>query len=128
MKKYLLFVYGSLKKGFGNHSYYLKNANYVGTFETEPNYKMFSLGYYPGVIEDGNTSIRGELYQISEEELEHIDSLEGYDRQNPDNSLYKRKVIETPHGNAYIYILNRSLGSNYKEISTGVWESELVGC
>jgi len=42
-----VFVYGSLKRGFGNHNYHLDNSDFLGKSETLPQYSLFSLRPYP---------------------------------------------------------------------------------
>jgi len=92
-----VFVYGSLKKGFGNH----RVMDYVGAvFQHEaktllPKYTMFSLGGFPALDEARHDEIPayvlGELYLVSKAGLETLDRFEnGYLRkslplQTPDN-------------------------------------------
>jgi len=70
-----LFVYGTLKRGFGNNVYHLSDAHYLGAAETGRKYKMLDLGGFPGVV-DGADYIKGELYVV--DSLSSIDTLEGY--------------------------------------------------
>tara|TARA_R110002096_G_scaffold403766_3_gene601352 strand:+ start:60636 stop:61019 length:384 start_codon:yes stop_codon:yes gene_type:complete len=89
----LLFVYGSLKRGFSNH-FYLANAEWVGNAQTKPGYRMFDYGGYPAAIVDsGGYSIKGELWRVSDDCLTLIDELEGIDE-----GLYKRATasLEPP--------------------------------
>jgi len=83
----LVFVYGTLKKGHGNHRL-LTNAKFIKTAETMPKYTMFDTGGFPAVIPVGNTSIKGEIYEVTQDEARSLDSLEGYP------SMYDRE--ETP--------------------------------
>lgn len=52
MDKYIL-VYGSLRKGEYNYEYFKNGMEYVKTVEI-PNYKLYSLGAYPGIKESNN--------------------------------------------------------------------------
>jgi len=113
--KIKVMVYGSLKRGFGNHSYHLGNSEYLGKVETLPQYTMFSLGGFPGVIPNGKTSIQGELYNVTERELRTLDRLEG------NGSFYTREVIETSEGEAWIYLLPEDKYNHYEAIEDGVW-------
>jgi len=85
-----LFVYGSMKQGFQNHER-LKNAEYIGNFETSGRYTMYAdtSKMFPYVIEDEKRfRIEGEVYKIvSKKDFEAIDLLEGV----PD--FYSRKQI-----------------------------------
>ena len=70
-------VYGSLRKGFGNHGL-LEDSIYVGEGITEARYTMLHLGGFPGVVKKGNTSITVELYDVDDETLRRLDRLEGH--------------------------------------------------
>ena len=103
MKKYLVAVYGSLRRGMGNHQYYLSSSEYKGAFSTEPEYTLHSLSYYPGLKLDGNTSIVMEVYEVDEETLKNLNRLEGY-RPGETSTFYDRIEINTPWGKAFTYI------------------------
>lgn len=94
-----VFVYGTLRKGqmLSNNllkSNYLGEATVVGT--------LFNLGWFPAYVEDGITDVKGEVYEVDHETLERLDIIEGYPH------LYKRKKVETPYGDAFIYYQDRS--------------------
>ena len=117
----LVFVYGTLKQGHGNHKYYLMDNNAVqfrGDHVTNPNYTMVHLGGFPGVLDTGNTAITGEIYSITNTVFARLDRLEGYP------SMYTRKEIETPYGNAWIYIYNTNRPESFNEfiVESGVWK------
>lgn len=116
LPKVRVFVYGSLKKGFGNHEWCLGKADMLGEAETLPQYSLFSLGSFPGVRKGGVTAIQGELYDVSRDELDSLDSLEGHP------SFYKREVIETSEGEAWIYLLPEDEYGEHETIPSGVWE------
>jgi len=101
----LLFVYGSLKKGFDNHNLLNKYAKRLGKAHTVKKFSMFedSFGNYPYIVDVPHSKIKGELYQINRAELmQRIDEFEGA----PD--YYERKKIEVKshHGvkRAFVYI------------------------
>src|SRR3546814_1653427 len=71
MSKHLIFVYGTLKRGWGNNAI-IHDQKYIGVGTTSPDFEMFSLGGYPGVIE-GDKRISGELR--SEEHTSELQSL-----------------------------------------------------
>ena len=74
MHKYKVAVYGSLRQGFGNHRI-LGDSKLLGN-EWIPGFEMFQLGSYPG-IRKGESSILTEVYEVSGETLERLDTLEG---------------------------------------------------
>lgn len=112
-------VYGSLKKGFANN-FLLQNAKYEGQFTTEPKFTMLNMGgAYPAVVKGGTTPILCEVYsEVDERTLRALDSLESFDRANPDKSYYLREVIETSFGKSWVYYLNTRL----EVLSSGDWQ------
>jgi len=108
-----LFVYGTLKRDFHN-AYYLQDARFLGEFTTDSIYSMYNFGTYPAVSEFGQTSIKGEVYEISAIQLVSIDRLEWY----PD--FYQRVVIETSFGEAWMYVVSGQLCVD-KMTTNGSW-------
>lgn len=90
-------VYGSLRKGFGNHNF-LKDQTFLGS-DVIPNYKMYDLGAFPGIVPADTGSIFTEIYEINDEVFESLDRLEGHP------NFYCRKQIKTVYGAAWIYEL-----------------------
>jgi gamma-glutamylaminecyclotransferase len=82
----LVFVYGTLKKGFSNHRL-LAGSEYLGTAQTVEKYAMYSTGTPIVLKEEAVSPIHGELYRVNEETLVALDSLEGH----PD--WYRREEI-----------------------------------
>src|SRR3546814_631811 len=76
MSKHLIFVYGTLKRGWGNNAI-IHDQKYIGVGTTSPDFEMFSLGGYPGVIE-GDKRISGELWEIDDAAFARCDRLEGH--------------------------------------------------
>lgn len=84
--KHIIFVYGTLKQGWGNHRC-IEGQEYLGHGQTlYPNYQMYSLGGFPGVVA-GNKQITGELYAVDDEAFARCDRLEGHP------TFYKRQQI-----------------------------------
>jgi gamma-glutamylcyclotransferase (GGCT)/AIG2-like uncharacterized protein YtfP len=107
-EKILVAVYGSLKKGFGNHGL-LSDSKFIDKGCTFPNYKLISMGSYPAALV-GKKSLAVEIYEVSQKTLERLDQLEGHP------SFYTRRFvpINTPNGRefAWMYTLCH-LTSNY---------------
>lgn len=99
---YLVAVYGSLRKGLHNHDV-LGDSNYVGTFNSLPQYTLFPLGGFPGVHNGGDTSVVMEVYECDSKTMTRLDGLEGY-RGPGQRNFYDRQTIETPYGTAFTYI------------------------
>ena len=75
----LVFVYGTLKRGGGNHSW-IQQQQFIAEACTAPLYRMCDLGGYPGMIRspDG-LSIQGEVWSVDETGLTRLDILEDID-------------------------------------------------
>lgn len=117
--RYLVFVYGTLRRGGSNH-HLLGAARYLGRFRTEPAYTMLNLGHYPGVIAPGGGSILGEVYGVSPRLLRDLDRLEDVPR------LYRRESLATPWGMAWLYLYQaRALGAT--AIDDGDWLRAAAG-
>jgi gamma-glutamylcyclotransferase (GGCT)/AIG2-like uncharacterized protein YtfP len=130
MKNLPVFVYGTLRQGFGNHSRYLEgktriivNASAKGT--------MFSVGGFPALIESPmDKEIKGELVFIQPDNydkvLQSLDFLEGYRQHNLEMSMYLRKkvTVMTDGGvpvEAWVYYWNRSV-KGLQLIESGCWK------
>ena len=97
MQKELLFVYGTLKKGFCNH-YFLADAEFLGKAETLEKYALYLKGSIPYVIKQPPIShIKGEVYKVDLKTLKEIDELEGhpylYFREIISVRLYNGKIL-----------------------------------
>jgi gamma-glutamylaminecyclotransferase len=115
MKEFLVFVYGTLKKGFHNHDIIMDDTtHFLGKAYTAPEYDMVSLGGFPGVLKDGKYRIEGEVYRVNETTLRMLDRLER------NGQLYSREKIrldgwsETP----WMYIFLHKPGPNQTSIFT----------
>ncbi len=98
--QHLLFVYGTLRKGESNHTF-LEHADFLGSYETAPEYSLYDLGGHPAVIE-GHSTIQGEIYLLDDKTLAEIDKLEDVPVE------YRREQIDTPFGKAWIYLYQDS--------------------
>ncbi len=114
MQTQLVAVYGSLRKGFGNHEYFLSNSEFVGDDFTPPTFDMFSLGGFP-CITPGSTAITVEVYRVDEETKGNLDSLEGVPH------FYHEQKIPTKYGEAGIYVITSPTGMGAK-IESGDWK------
>ena len=119
--KFLVSCYGSLRRGMGNHQYYLSDSEYKGKFTTEPEYTLHSLSAYPGLKLNGNHSVVMEAYEVDEETLKNLNRLEGY-RPNEKATFYDRIEINTPWGKAFTYIYVNELSKD-SIVESGDWVS-----
>jgi gamma-glutamylcyclotransferase (GGCT)/AIG2-like uncharacterized protein YtfP len=85
----LIFVYGSLKRGYGLH-HLLEDQAFIGCARTKPLYRLFDLGSYPGIVDwpDG-LSVHGEVHRVTAGCLLTLDDAEGVE-----DGLYARREIQ----------------------------------
>lgn len=93
----LLFVYGTLMRGFWNNDL-IKSSKFIGKAKTnEKGWLYINTIPFLNFMEDGEY-ISGELYQVDEKTLDMIDDLEGHP------VFYKReKTMVTLEYNNMIY-------------------------
>jgi gamma-glutamylcyclotransferase (GGCT)/AIG2-like uncharacterized protein YtfP len=102
--KHYVFVYGSLKQGYGNHRL-LETSTFIGKRLTRnTDFYMVSLHSFPGVLktESGEGfSIMGELYEVDDNTLKNLDILEG------NGHFYKRELVDIHSypDKAWMYVL-----------------------
>ncbi len=78
----IIFVYGTLIRGNGNHAYFLSQSRFLGA-GTLKGYALYDLGSYPGIKQRKDDFVIGELFEVDEGTLAHINRLEG------EGSLYR---------------------------------------
>ena len=121
-----VFVYGTLRKGFGNHEL-LGSSTLLGKAITESKYTMLHLGGFPGVVKGGDTSITGEIYECDDQCVKRLDFLESHPE------FYTRQMIlvlpvnsgddqEASWEEVQTYLLpEKWLDSKQKVIVSGDW-------
>jgi gamma-glutamylcyclotransferase (GGCT)/AIG2-like uncharacterized protein YtfP len=108
-----VFVYGSLLSGLALHAA-LNGAKPLGLATTRG--ALYDLGPFPA-LSAGKRTVVGELYEVGQEMLDELDQIEGFQANNPQDSLYLRQTITvTNHEDgqahqAQAYFYNRTLDS-----------------
>lgn len=123
--KVLIAVYGTLRMGEGNHRLLEGRAKYLGTFKTLPKFTMYGKNSgFPIVTPSGKTPITYELFEVSDNNtLSRLHSLEGFSGfMNHPKNWYDVTPIDTPHGQAYMYIQDREFEGTQSIITTGDWK------
>lgn len=110
----LIFVYGTLRRGEHNHPE-LGPARYVAETWTAPRYELVDMGQYPALLEAGHDAVRGELYEVPESWLAHLDWFEDVP------TLYERKPIALSDARALAYVMRRELAGSAPRIASGDW-------
>lgn len=120
----LLLVYGTLRTGQHNNYLLQGGSKLIGTFETKPEYTMFGKGAgFPIVVTKGNTSIKTEVYEVTDlHTLASIHRLEGCSGipGHPEN-WYDIQPVETPYGEAHMYVMHEMRNDTKSVITTGDW-------
>lgn len=112
-----LFVYGSLLRGEENH-FALHAARFVVAARTAPRYTLADRGQYPALLDEGTTAVLGELYEVPEEALPHLDDFEGH----PD--MYARGPVELESGLVVeAYLMPRERVADFTVVSSGDWRA-----
>lgn len=106
-----IIVYGSLRRKQGN-SHWMTNAQWLGDHELE-GFNLYDLGQYPAAV-PGEGTIYCEVYRINAGILAELDELKSNTKD------YRRELIATPYGSAWIYIYKRSL-EGVPRIASGDW-------
>lgn len=85
----LIFVYGTLKRGFCR-GHYLKDQTFLSAALSTADYTMYDCGSYPGLViaESQGVNIHGELWRIESRCLKLLDEVEGVAE-----NLYQRGPI-----------------------------------
>lgn len=98
-----VFVYGTLKKGNsvrGLNMFSDRGVDFISdAVTTEAEYSLYDLGAFPAVTLGGNNRISGEVWEVNDQMMEVLDSIEGY----PD--FYNRVITNTTSGPAWMYYI-----------------------
>ena len=90
-ERYLVFVYGTLMKGEGNH-HYLGDAEFKGEYKTDKRWGLINIGAFPALVPHV-LRVEGEVYEVSKSTLSTLDRLEGVS-----HGLYRRMQISVYNG------------------------------
>lgn len=121
-EKTLVFVYGTLRRGCGNHDL-LTGARFVATGRTVEQLTMVDLGAFPAVVPFcGSTPIVGEIYEVDAATLERLDRLEGY----PHHYDRRRFAVEPDDADKarctpWVYVYRRLPLGSYDVVAGGDW-------
>lgn len=93
----LVFVYGTLKKGFPHHARYLGTARWIGDFKTLRPFPLVLNGERcsPCLVDapGAGKRVRGEVYEVSPEVLAALDRLE---RTGATDGYRRRSIVAVP--------------------------------
>ncbi|MCB9538146.1 MAG: gamma-glutamylcyclotransferase [Myxococcales bacterium] len=110
-----LFIYGTLMRGEVGH-HLLGAARYVGAARTHARYTLLRLGWYPALIEGGETAVRGEVYDVDDAALPALDAYEDAP------ALYTRSPVALQDAApAAAYLLRPERRGAHPVIAHGDW-------
>jgi gamma-glutamylaminecyclotransferase len=125
-----IFVYGTLKRGYGNYERLLKNATFLGdAISVDVNYQMTAGGFpFLAKTKTGH-AVKGQLFRVNAAQFAACDRLEGHPH------FYHREehLFKLPSGEqvkAWVYLCDRGLNSA-GHMSNGLcvikpnWQGEL---
>ena len=116
-------VYGSLRKGLGNHRL-LSTSESLGTHVVNIPFKMVSLGGFPALVpQDDSHEITVELYTSDDPDVySSLDMLEGYP------SFYNRKKIAVDGKPAWVYFIESHEYVRGRDVvESGDWSNFVAG-
>ncbi|MGO8992060.1 MAG: gamma-glutamylcyclotransferase [Polyangiaceae bacterium] len=118
---HLVFVYGSLMRGQGNHRL-LERARFVRAAHTSAAFTLVDLGAYPGLLAGGTTAVRGEVYVADDETLAALDRLEGHP------NFYRRQgiALKSARERVEAYLLPAERYASYPMVVGGDWQAHLA--
>ena len=108
------FVYGTLRPGERN-AHWLAGAQHLGPSVSPAAYTLCDTGPYPAALPYGHTALVGDVYAVDATTLADLDTLESYP------VFYSRRVIETDHGPAWIYVWAAMRKHDWPVIIEGDW-------
>jgi gamma-glutamylcyclotransferase (GGCT)/AIG2-like uncharacterized protein YtfP len=116
----LLAVYGTLKRGYGNHSL-IAAAQYIGNDKLQE-ISLYDIGPYPGARLEASAGIDVEVYAVTPSQLARLDLLEEYDPADPRGSLYTRELLDTRFGSTWVYLFQGDVAGK-PCLRSGAWVS-----
>ena len=113
----LVFFYGTLMTPFNRTGRLRVDEHLIYTGRGSMGAALFDLGIYPAAVPASEGKVWGEVYEMTHPSivLQALDEIEGYRPEEPESSLYTRKLtpVTLDDGrvvNAWAYFYNAPLG------------------
>lgn len=94
----LVFIYGTLKRGFALHDKGLSNARFVGNVVTVEPYPLYIAAPFYGPmmlnLPGEGLPVHGELFEISDADLPLLDDLEDVGKEGSFRSILSVKAAQ----------------------------------
>lgn len=117
MNKTQVFVYGTLKRGYGNSRLIPEHVDHVEDSVT--GFSMYHMGGFPGVVQDEEGTVQGQVFLVDDACLERLNRLEGF-VDGSDHNFYER-INTITDGGLEVCIYIQALRPSSKYIPDGVW-------
>ncbi len=111
-----LFVYGTLMSGERSDNY-LSDCEFVATAQTVAAFTLVTVGWFPAMLADGDTSVVGEVWHVPPHQIAALDRYEGVPH------MFLRKSIALADGSwAQAYVAAAGvLAADRTTIESGDW-------
>ena len=113
----LVFFYGTLMTPFNRTGRLRVDEHLIYTGRGSMGAALFDLGIYPAAVPASEGKVWGEVYEMTHPSivLQALDEIEGYRPEEPESSLYTRKLTpvtldDSRVVNAWAYFYNAPLG------------------
>jgi len=117
-----LFVYGTLVKG-GTLSNHMQGCSYLGDCTLKDHALYMVCDWYPGLVEEAGQITLGELYEVPDEKIGHIDAVEGSQYRRINVRVRNTVNNEEMECQTYLYIHDHSSLIRVKE---NIWHEKRV--
>jgi len=118
---HLVFVYGTLKKGYRNYKYFLDQLEPIKA-ELE-GFTLHAGPYFPFAKRSkGKEIIKGEIYQINDEKLKQLDMLEGVPHHYQRVICYPQVKGKAKGDEPECWIYISDIAAKYPIIKNGEWK------
>ncbi|QHJ00853.1 gamma-glutamylcyclotransferase [Xylophilus rhododendri] len=117
-----VFVYGTLRRGEVNDINLLRPApKYLGAASIPG--RLYSMGWYPGLVMDGCMAVVGEVYSVSHSVEQRLDEIEGL-LPEPTGEYAKRELEIEVNGKlirCFVYEIAPALVAHLEPLADGDW-------
>lgn len=115
MSKHFVFVYGTLKSGWGNHDSYMADAKFIKDVALKGvSIHTDEATRLPFAMKNKKGRIQGEIYEVDDQTLKMLDRLESHP------VWYKRQLFKVGKYKVWIY-LNPEEAKDLPIIPNGNW-------
>ena len=84
----VMFFYGTFMRGL-SRTFMLEESEFLSLGVVAG--RLFDVGEFPA-LQQGTGRVLGELFQVSDRLVEKIDLVEGFEKNNPAGSLFRRQL------------------------------------